>query len=312
MKTLDIANQAIAGLGVGSPALAVKWASNRFAELAGQGKLRPFRKLYEVQLPANITAGTITTTRDSTTVTGNATAAAAWPPSIVGKFFRATSNWYEIASVSGTIIKLVKPFSEDAVSAGTYHIVPRKVELEKNIRFLGTLVNMRTGREVKHVPLDDLDRIAAARTTVTGGPTIYSEVSVSDEGVREIELYPYHSSTELIRYTAYVDPPELKPDSLIPSYLNPYILIEGVRIDIMRQKMAAALDAGQVDVGATWANLYRSQETKWRELKNEFQKQAEAVNDAEFILELGGSGVANIGDVRNARDYYLNDYTSLT
>ncbi len=60
---------------------AVKYTSHRYRELTSDGKLRALRKLGELIIPAIVNTGTVTTTRDSAVVTGNAAAQAVWPPS---------------------------------------------------------------------------------------------------------------------------------------------------------------------------------------------------------------------------------------
>src|SRR5574342_657523 len=76
--------------------LAVQWVAERYRRLASRTRFRHLRRLGEVILPAAITAGTITTTQGSTTVTGDATAQAAWSNALVDRMLRASVAWYRI------------------------------------------------------------------------------------------------------------------------------------------------------------------------------------------------------------------------
>ena len=137
MNVREIAQSAI-GDTVGVDALlAQKWVSDRIVELSTATLAKPLRKLLELTVPATITVGTITTTQGSKTVTGDATAQAAWSNSLVGKYLKADSKngWYEIAAFSNNQITLRSNWFTETVTAGGYTIVTRTTTLPQNVGY---------------------------------------------------------------------------------------------------------------------------------------------------------------------------------
>jgi len=314
MNISEVADKAAADVMGLDVDLAIQWTKYRYIELASIGPLKPFRRLYEVTIPAILNTGGMTTTRGSKVVTPNSAALAVLSEKIVGRYLRTASNWYEIAAYDRAIITLTSEWAEAAESAGTYTIVARRVELEKNIRWVGSFINMRTGWRVKRGSLDWLDVNAPQRVAIGGTPRWYAEVGVSDDNQRVLEFYPYDTEDALIRYTGYVVPEieSLNQKTVIPFYIDPHILAEGVLIDVMRRKMALAADAGQADSAALWRNDYRAQQTIWKQLKADFVDSTTTINDTEFILSSRG-GIGSIDpDIKTGREERLNEWTSLS
>ncbi len=100
----------------------------------------------------------------------------------------------------------------------------------------------------------------------------------------------------------------------IPNFVDPYVIIEGVKMNIYEHKMAQALEAGNADIGGTWGNLGSRQRTVWRNARTDFVANNESVEDAKFILESYGSSrrSPNEGDIMTARQQVLHDWSPLT
>src|SRR5438477_7041980 len=100
--------------------IATQWVSDRYLQLAARTQFRSLRTFGEVNVPAPITAGLATFTRDSNVVTGNSTARAAWSNAVNGRSIRGSVVWYEIEGVrpDGSL-QLVSTFSESTVTLGT-------------------------------------------------------------------------------------------------------------------------------------------------------------------------------------------------
>jgi len=315
MNIREIAQSAI-GYTVGvDPLFAQKWVSDRIVELSTATLAKPLRKLLELTVPATITAGTITTTQGSKTVTGDATAQAVWDNSLVGKYLKADSKngWFEIAAFSNNQITLRSNWFDDTVTAGGYTITTRTITLPKNIRAIGAMRDLKHNTSISRIMLDDLDFADPGRTQRDGGPQVFSEVGVNDNEERIIEFYPYTSEDVLVAYTGYLKLERFEGHQEVPNFIDFYMIIEGVKMNIYEHKMSQSLEAGNADVGATWGNMAARQRTIWKNARTDFIANNESVEDAKFILESYGSSRGEFqGDVRTARDNILLNWTPLT
>ena len=301
---IDVARDALASLNTdANVVLAVKWVANRYRQLASRTRLRSLREIGEVVIPAEITAGTVTATRGSKVVTGDATAAAAWladSSQVEKSHFRGRVAWHEIESVSGTDLTLKSIYTEDDVTAGSYKIVQRFIALDSRARWLGTFLHVRHRRPVDRISLAELNMRSPSRQSVSVGPTVYTEIGTDANEARLIEMFPYPQKAELILYVFWSVPPELQRDSLIPIGIDAYVLREGALIDIMRYESAKAMQAGNVEAAAFWRNEYRAQSTSWERNILEAARTDKGSDDMTMIFERHGTRFDT--DIRTARD----------
>jgi len=282
---------------------AVKYVSYRYRELTNDGKLRALRKMGEVVIPAVITTGTVTTTRDSNVVTGNAAAQAVWTSAVIGRYFRPTTSWYRIDNLVGGELRLDSTFAEDAVSAGSYKIVQRFAELPPEVRYLGTFVHTRFRRALQVQTAVEMDYNFPDRITVSSaGPQLVIDFGYADNGNRLIEVYPYSTESEIIHYVYWEVTPDLQIGDLLPYSVDEYALKEGVLIDLMRREAAKAARAGKVDEAAFWRNDYRAQETKWEKVKAQMLRADKGVDDITLILRNAGIDTTRSGVIKTAAE----------
>lgn len=127
----------------------------------------------ELRTIANYTTGTVTTTKDSRTITGSATS---WTSAMVGRFFQpsGSANWYRIIRfVSATELTLQSEIIEDSGSGLTYTIWNRFYYLPSDV---GKLLNF--GSWVRDGQLTEISKKMAERKTtnrsLTGEPLEFS------------------------------------------------------------------------------------------------------------------------------------------
>ncbi|HDZ26661.1 hypothetical protein LCGC14_0690070 [marine sediment metagenome] len=315
MNVRETAQSAIGDTVGVDPLFAQKWVSDRIVELSTATLAKPLRRLLELTIPATVTAGTMTATQGSKTVTGDATAQAAWSNLLVGRYLKADSKngWFEIAGFANNQITLRSNWFDDTVTASSYTIAPRTIAFPKNIRAIGAMRNLKHNTPISRIMLDDLDLAEPGRTQRDGGPLIFSEVGINDNEERVIEFYPYTSEDVLVAYTGYLKLEKFEGHQEVPNFIDSYMIIEGVKMNIYEHKMSQSLEAGNADVGATWGNMASRQRTIWRNARTDFIANNESVEDAKFILESYGSTRGEFrGDVRTARDHILLTWTSLT
>jgi hypothetical protein len=167
MATVDeLARDIVGSLALSEAYLiAVRWIDNRYKQLCSRVRFKHKRKIGEVQIPATYDTGTVTTTRDSTAVTGASTVWDTTPGNGAQTdwWIKPSSAWYKVSSVTNdTALVLATAFSEDAVAAGSYSLVKRYHSLNATARWLGDFVLTRLrlplGNSGAPVPLEQLDR----------------------------------------------------------------------------------------------------------------------------------------------------------
>jgi len=273
--------------------LGERWVNERYSQLASRHRLKQRRRLGEVVIPAAITTGTVTATRGSDLVTGDATAAAAWSSTLVGRYFQVDSAWYEVQEVSGTTLKLAVTYAEDTAADASYAIVARTVALPTTVRHIASaMIHERYGSLVQGWTLSRLDRVFRERMYLTTGPAYFSEVGEAADGAKLLEFYPYSTTTEHVAYVYWEKPRVYSRTEHLPGAVDSEKLKQGVLVDVMRWRMAKAADAGNVELAALWRNEYRAQETVWKGVLQELIREDSGVDDTTFLVRsLGGLSV---------------------
>lgn len=292
----EVAYAALSAVGSNAGTLqAIKWTSDRYRQLANRSRLRALRKVDQVVIPAAITEGTVTATRDSAIITGDATAQAAWAavPNDGTNYFRFRRNWYKIAEVEvagGTrTLKLHNPVAEESSATVGYKIVQRHTKLPSDLRYAGRFVQQRLWRPITQMSLSEVDLTQPERLFVAGtGPEMVCEIGDAEDGSRLFEFYPYPLRSELILFSYYARSPELKPGDNLPDNLDVEALKQGVLIDVYRYEMAQALRKNQVEVAAVWGNHLRTQEAVWEDRIHEMQRADRSVDDLSIIIHTNG------------------------
>jgi hypothetical protein len=286
MSTVEDVARNVAGLvSVDIDVLLVgEWVAQRVHEIASAATLQSRYRTGELTIPATYSTGTLSVTRNAKQVTGTSTV---WTQDMVGRHIRPRIAWYEIASVeSATSLTLVSAFSEDTVTAGSYVIAARRHRLHEEARQLGQFMHMRLRRPLYTVSLIGLDQAFPSRFSVSTVPAWVAEVEVADDNVRQVEIYPFVSTTEIIHYEYWADLPQLTFRQHIPGFIYIEALREGVLIDVYRWLMSQAATAGKIEEAALWRNELRAQETRWlTEHRTRVLRQDSGTDDQEFILE---------------------------
>jgi hypothetical protein len=274
----------------------VTWLSERFAELVQGTRLTALRRSGSLVVPAALQTGTVTLTRGSDLVTGDSDAQTAWAAvqtALVGRWFQTRTAWYEIAEVTGTsapALRLRSVFAEDDVSATAYTIVQRYAALDPEARSLGQFVLPRWRLPISVCSPFVLDRAAPDRRALYIGPRYVAEVSEGLDATKQVELWPYSTTTELVTYTFWKKPPAFDLDDPIPGVIDSGDLKQGLLINVMRHKQAMAADAGEMERAAFWRNEARAQETRWEMVKRRAREADSGVDDIGFLLSTSTYG----------------------
>ena len=303
----EVARDVIASIDTAADhVLAGRWVGSRYRQLANQTRMKHLRRVGALTLPASITAGLATVARGSSTVTGDSTAQAAWIGDLKGRWFRASTVWYEIENVVDSALQLVEPYAEGNVSAGGYNVVARHVVIPKEARWPDLFVHMRRRVRVETLPTEFLDAIAPERNEINDvGPSWVAEVGADHKqnAGRLVEFYPYvKTNAELIHYVYWAEPSVLALEDEIPQNIPDYVLREGALIDAMRYESGLAMRNGQVEQAAFWRNEYRAQNTHWERIRLDAFRTDDGIDDLVMFLKESGITFRGQGDIRNARD----------
>lgn len=284
--------------------LAVKWISNRYAQLVNRVRFKHLRKVGELSLPDVVDTGTVTTTRDSTAVSGDSTTFETDVASDVDKhFLRASSAWYRLSSVTDeTNLVLASGFAEDAVTDGAYKIVQRHHALNTSARWIGSFVHTRLRRPIDLISPEELDIIAPGRVHI-GLPLLVAQKGFDvTNGLMIVEVYPPPEESEILHYVYWELPSTLSITSTIPEVIDPFVLKEGAYIDACRFEMSMSLRKGNIEQAAVWRNESRAQETKWKTIMMDAVRADRGADDISFILQLARGKPGEARDYRTAHD----------
>lgn len=306
----DVARSALAAVDCdASYVLAAQWAVERYQQLSSRLRFRHLRELGSVTVPATYTTGTVTIARGGSTVTGVATA---WTKDLEGRFMRMRVNWYKVMQVpSATSIVLNQQFSEDSVSAGTYHIVAKQVALDPEARWISNdLVHSRMRRPLDKLSMAEMDTKYPDRQMIGPSPMAWCQTAdiVNTDGklCMAVEVYPYPTQAELLNYVFWKIPPAHKPEEEIPRVIDEYQLKEGVLVNVMQYVAAQCANPGspKFDVNAAgyWRNEFRQQNTTWERVILDVGKQDRGVDDLTFILQMTRSHAGWYGGIHTASD----------
>ena len=306
MATLEsVATKTLAQLGMDANlALATSWARDRYTDLLSVCKLNQARRLGTLTVPANITAGTVSITQDTTLVTGDATAAAAWPADIPideGWFIRLGTPWYRVVSRTALTLTLATPYTESTVSSGTYVLKHREFTLPRMVKRLGIFSHQRYAHTMYPKPLHAIILADPARTIVDGGPQTVVDLGNAIDGRKLIEVYPGSSTAETLDYVYWTTAEHVQAKDPLPQTLDASQLEEGVKINAYEWLGNRSLSASQVEAAQVYFNLRDRQRTIWEAYKRDLIRQDGAMDDITFVAQRARP--SDTRDIRTAEDY---------
>ncbi|WP_413935960.1 hypothetical protein [Nitrospira sp. BLG_1] len=303
----DVARDALAACDCSAGhLLASQWVVARYQQLATRVRLRHLRRVGELRVPGQVTAGLANFTLGSDLITGDATAQAAWTSDMIGRHIRGKVVWHEIVNVTSGVLKIASPYTESSASASSYTIVQQWIPLDPLATFIGRqfiYAERRIAFDLRQ--REELDKAYPSRQAVGRGPDIVAEAPALPDGTRRVEIYPYQQDPLTLKYIWWPNVGEMQPQDALPPQLQKYALKEGVLIDIYRYKMAQAADKGEIEKAAFWRNEMRTQETKWEVYIRELMQSDNQFDDLTFILGVPGIGMSD-SDIRTAQDQVLS------
>lgn len=263
--------------------LLATWINQRWKELAATTTLKSLRVTGEFATVPVLNEGTVDVTRDSVEVTGTGTP---WTSHLVGRVFRANTNFYTIEQVlTPTRLILAAPYAEDTGSGNGYHIVQNAYRLAEDARELGQFWHQRLRRPLGTSSETGMGFALSSRFQISQVPAFVAEQTPDIDGVRRVEIYPYTRRSDLINYIYWRKPPDLDFKDELPAFIDVEAFREGVMVDVLRNAMWKASEAGEHRKAELLRNDYRAQETKWKnDHRHRVIKKDSGASDREFLL----------------------------
>jgi hypothetical protein len=315
MPTVDeLARDVLASINTDENALAAaKWIDNRYREMVSKVKFRHLRKVGELSLPAIIETGTIDATRDSDDIAGTSTAfqTAMGAGAQEHYYFRTRTAWYQIESVTDeSNIILISNFAEDDVADGAYKIAKRTHPLPATVRWVGDFYHTRLRRGLQSLSLDELNIISPGRSLIGNIPQYAAQVGLDSTGAYLLyEIYPPPDESEILHYIYWTLPGTLAINSTIPPVIDPYVLKEGVLIDLYRLEKSKEIRKGNIEQAAFWRNEEKAQLVIWERAIKDAIRTSRGADDITVILDWFRSRAESTGEQRTARDYILDNWS---
>lgn len=285
----------------GAPVIA-RWINNRYKELVTKVKFRHLRKVGELSIPEIVSEGAVTVSKNSTTVTLDATAqtvvlAALGTGAIEHWFLRVKNNWYRISTVAAgaVTIELESAFVESNQTGSTYQIVKRYHSLDSTVRWLGTMTLARLSLEIENLSITELDIISPGRQFVGGIPANSAQIGVDSTGNLLYEIYPVSANAEILHYIYWSLPAELTFNTTIPSVIDSDILKEAALIDVYRFEKTQQIKLGNIEAAAIYSNEEAKQRTLWKEKIKDAIRSSRGSDDITLILSMFRGKQSNTG-----------------
>lgn len=256
--------------------LVVGWSSTLINELSRTKKMQHLKRMKELYIPPVITGGLVSATRDTEFITGNSDAQNAWLPGELlteNYYIRIKTVWYPIGAREGDKLIIRPPalYAEDSVTNHVYALMKKYHKLDDEVNLLDEhFTHGRFGSPLPVITKDQMDYLYPARWTSyasSGGvPQHVCEVEVSQDGHRQVEVYPYSQRSELLYYNAWVKPPTYTYTDPIPHFINYSALLEGVKLRCYEYAANREQDTNRAQM---LHNMKARQETIWTRTKDE-------------------------------------------
>lgn len=201
------------------PVLALDWLKGRYAEVLERVPFSFLVKESNFTTTLSVSAGTVTVTGASSTVTESVSNANGWSSSLIGRYFRrrGDNEFYAITSYGNDnpdTITLERNYEGDTSTLNEYDIWQRYYSLASDAR---SVVSMFMGRDHSQPLLEisqtDLD-IGFPNRPVLNSPSYWAMAGRDSSNLIRIELYPIPFEYNSIHYRYIQSTPDLSDGSI--------------------------------------------------------------------------------------------------
>ena len=176
------------------PVLSVDWLQQRYESVLTRAPWPFLIKEATFNTTAEITAGTVTVTLASTTVTETDSNANGWSSSVENRYFRATgdSEFYKISTFTNAnpdTLTLERVYEQTTANTQGYRIFQRFYSLASDVREIMSIARIEIPGFLTEVSQEELASVLPNRPSV-GNPGFWSYAGRDSNNNFQIELYP--------------------------------------------------------------------------------------------------------------------------
>ena len=194
--------------------LAKQWAQHRYASVLERFPWNFLRKEATFNTTAAITAGTVTVTLGSATVTETTSNANGWSSAVETRYFRRDSDneFYPIDTFTDAnpdTLTLNRVYEQPTATASGYTIFQRFYALASDVREVSSMCSINDlAGEMIEVSQEEMDRLLANRPS-EGQPRYWAMAGLNSSNVPRIEVYPIPDEAQGILYHYIQTTPDL-------------------------------------------------------------------------------------------------------
>lgn len=307
--------------------LAVNWLNQRYAELIARSRMRQNRRYGTIVAPQPITLPTIAATIGSANITFSSAPVdpvTGAQVSVEGWQIRNLVTWYFITShtAGSTAATLQTAFTDATGTALSATIVKRFLPVTDPLaRWVSAVVHPRRRKRLRYKTNEQLNVQYPSRTLVGAFPWCWSEgeryigsldisTVLGTTGQKLIEVYPPSNIIETYGYVYWNVPSTFAVTDTLPPEIDPWVLREGVLVDVYRYKSEQWAAKGNDVMASFYANKEARQRTIW-----EAAIQQAMVTDALYHsqvpveIDMFADSGEYSGDIINAHDWIVSEWT---
>lgn len=199
------------------PVLTLAWMQGRYAQVLESAPWSFLEKEATFSTVAAITAGTVTVTLGSATVSETTTNANGWSSSVEGRYFRkdGDSEFYPIDTfTNGTpdTLTLNRVYEGASGSTKGYTIFQRFYSLASDCRQIKRITVIDSPTPMEFVSMNDLDIGMVNRPAEGNPPKVWCHAGRDSSDNMRIEVYPIPDEAHGILYHYVQETPSLADD----------------------------------------------------------------------------------------------------
>ena len=202
------------GASQSDPILAMDWLNGRYAEVLERAPFQFLAKEGTITTVAAISAGTVTLTNGSTTVTETTSNANGWSSSVEGRFFRrrGDSEYYSISTFTDAnpdTLTLARGYEGSTSTLETYDLWARYYSLASDVRHVVSVFTASGPvAQLTEVSQSDMDAGFPSRPSL-GEPHYWSMAGRDSSNLLRVEFYPAPDTAEGVYYRYIQSTPSL-------------------------------------------------------------------------------------------------------
>ena len=224
--------------------LALDWLQSRYATVLERAPWQFLQKEATFQTVAEITAGTVTLTLGSATVTETTSNANGWSSAVEGRYFRASGDteFYLIdtfGNANPDTLTLNRVYEGASATLKGYALNQRLYALATDVREIITMSCLNPTVPIERVSLAELDRALSNRPERREAPLYWAPAGRDSSNVYRVELYPIPDKARGVLYHYIQTTPSLNDaDATIIDNVDVRLLRSGFLSDYWGWRMS--------------------------------------------------------------------------